>query len=761
MKRFIRNSLLLILPFSLAMMSASAVKAEENRAAEVRPEAAEIIASGSCGQNADFTLDQNGLLKITGSGKVDEQGWWDYNDEIKKVTVSGPSVLGTYLFRGCINLKEAVLGDSVREVGESCFRQDTGNLNESLESVQFGKGIRRIGGGAFSGNNNLKKVVISDLAAWCETDIGYAEETFQSEAVSSPLEYGAELILNGKTVTEVRVPDSVERIGQQAFSHYTYLEKVVIPASVKRIGCMAFAYTPRLSSVKFEGSAPEPEFSFGNGFSYASGIFYGYYLNQMAYYLSEMVSEINIEHPTGDPTYTNRIRYLYSSNYMCSDSEGEDPNEDWPDIFAYKKDELKTYCSDRVKWPEPDADLRAHGACGENMTWALDRKGVLTISGTGVMEHDQYVYQWTDYRTEITKVIIEEGVTSIDPSAFTRCNKMRSIAIPESMKEIKANAFGSSLSSLKYVCYAGSEQEWAKIAIGNTNEALRQATNYYNGEVPEDLDGEVKVTSIEMNMQYEEMPTSSEEEASTLQLRVSLRPKDADPRGVIWESTNPSVASVDQNGLVTAHTYGSVMITARHVTGGGIAYCDLQTRYYDVAGSPDKGDPDYQYFFNPVYWAADNNITKGYGNVYFGPDENCTREQMITFLYRTAGSPKVSGSVSFSDVQKGSYYYNAVLWASQKGITNGYSSGPYKGKFGVGLNVTREDTMTFIYRMAGKPKYSTSKTFKDIAKGRYYYDAVRWAAQNGITNGYSDGTFGVGKDVLRKDIVTFLYRYAE
>ena len=106
------------------------------------------------------------------------------------------------------------------------------------------------------------------------------------------------------------------------------------------------------------------------------------------------------------------------------------------------------------------------------------------------------------------------------------------------------------------------------------------------------------------------------------------------------------------------------------------------------------------------------------------------------------------------------YYTKAVVWAAKNGITKGYSSGPNKGKFGVGLNVTREDTVTFIYRMAGKPAYSTTKSFKDVAKGKYYYDPVRWAAQNKITNGYSDGTFGVGKDVLRKDIVTFLYRYA-
>ena len=277
----------------------------------------------------------------------------------------------------------------------------------------------------------------------------------------------------------------------------------------------------------------------------------------------------------------------------------------------------------------------------------------------------------------------------------------------------------------------------------------------------------ISVTAVTVEPSEKEMPTSQTikekpytiTKASTLQLTAAIEPENATNQDVTWSSNDEAVAAVDENGLVTAHTYGKATITVTTEDGEKTASCQIQTRYHDVAGSPEKGTANYQYFFTPVYWAADKGITKGYANIYFGPDENCTREQMITFLYRTAGSPAVSGSISFSDVKKGSYYYNAVLWAYQNGITKGYSSGPNKGKFGVGLNVTREDTVTFIYRMAGKPSYTTTKNFSDVKKGKYYYDPVRWAAQNGITNGYKDGSFGVGKDVLRKDIVTFLYRY--
>lgn len=286
------------------------------------------------------------------------------------------------------------------------------------------------------------------------------------------------------------------------------------------------------------------------------------------------------------------------------------------------------------------------------------------------------------------------------------------------------------------------------VTIISDNYKDLQAEAVYESAVPE-------AEAVTLDKTSEELVTSHKDTGdSTLQLTAVVTPEQAD-QTVTWTSSDEAVATVDANGLVTALTYGKTVITAKTANGLS-ASCEIQTRYYDVA---DSG----AYWFRHVYWAADHSITKGYDNIYFGPEENCKREQMITFLYREAGSPAVSGTVPFPDVKKGSYYYNAVLWAYKNNITKGYSSGPNKGKFGVGLEVSREDTVTFIYRMAGKPSYSTTKSFTDVKKGAYYYDAVRWAAQNGIANGYSSGPnkgkFGVGFNVLRKDIVTFLSRY--
>ena len=167
----------------------------------------------------------------------------------------------------------------------------------------------------------------------------------------------------------------------------------------------------------------------------------------------------------------------------------------------------------------------------------------------------------------------------------------------------------------------------------------------------------------------------------------------------------------------------------------------------------------YDYFSSAVAWAVGRGITNGDGSVYrFGTGKSCTREDMVTFLWRNAGSPAVSGVTNpFWDVQVGSYYYNAVMWAVKNGITKGVSS----NQFGVGRPVTRGEAVTFLYRAAGEPAASTNSGFYDVPSSQYYAKAVTWAVGKGITNG--DGStvrFNPNGSCLREQIVTFMYRNA-
>ncbi len=165
--------------------------------------------------------------------------------------------------------------------------------------------------------------------------------------------------------------------------------------------------------------------------------------------------------------------------------------------------------------------------------------------------------------------------------------------------------------------------------------------------------------------------------------------------------------------------------------------------------------PAGSYYEDAVNWAVENGITQGTDDTHFSPDDVCTRAQMVTFLWRAAGSPKVeNGKNPFTDVKADAYYYDAVLWAVEKGVTSGTSA----TTFSPDATVTRGQTVTFLYRNAGSPEVSGTMPFTDVETDAYYAKAVQWAVQQKITTGTSETTFSPMSDCTRGQIVTFLYR---
>ena len=167
-----------------------------------------------------------------------------------------------------------------------------------------------------------------------------------------------------------------------------------------------------------------------------------------------------------------------------------------------------------------------------------------------------------------------------------------------------------------------------------------------------------------------------------------------------------------------------------------------------------KDVPVDAYYYEAVKWAAEKGITGGVGNGLFAPNQPCTRAQIVTFLWRAAGSPDPKNMSSFADVPADAFYAKAVAWAVENGITGGTGD----GKFSPDATCTRAQSVTFLYRAAGIPAVSGSAEFGDVATNAYYADAVAWAAKNGITGGIGGGLFGSGNDCTRAQIVTFLYR---
>ena len=174
----------------------------------------------------------------------------------------------------------------------------------------------------------------------------------------------------------------------------------------------------------------------------------------------------------------------------------------------------------------------------------------------------------------------------------------------------------------------------------------------------------------------------------------------------------------------------------------------------EVEISPFSDVSTSAYYYEAVKWAQEKGITGGIGNGLFGPNQPCTRAQIVTFLWRAAGSPEPKSMSSFSDVSADSYYAKAVAWAVENGITTGTGD----GKFSPDATCTREQAVAFLYRASGSPAVSGGSAFSDVAANAYYADAVAWAEKNGVTGGIGGGLFGSGNTCTRAQIVTFLYR---
>ena len=167
--------------------------------------------------------------------------------------------------------------------------------------------------------------------------------------------------------------------------------------------------------------------------------------------------------------------------------------------------------------------------------------------------------------------------------------------------------------------------------------------------------------------------------------------------------------------------------------------------FYDV--------PNDAYFYEAVKWAVKSGVTNGLTDTMFGPYESCTRAQIVTFLWRAAGSPEPKTASSFTDVPVSTYYAKAVAWAVENGITNGMT----ETTFAPDATCTRGQSVTFLYR-ALKGTASGSANFTDVKSDAFYADAINWAVANNVTNGTSNTTFSPNADCTRAEIVTFLYR---
>lgn len=246
----------------------------------------------------------------------------------------------------------------------------------------------------------------------------------------------------------------------------------------------------------------------------------------------------------------------------------------------------------------------------------------------------------------------------------------------------------------------------------------------------------------------------------TVKLIAKAIPEGAMLKGMVWSSSNPSVAKVDKNGTVTALKAGTATITVSNVADLK-AVCTITVKKAEdpeVKNNPFVDVKEGSYYYDAVLWAVDKKITSGTTKTTFSPKDDCTRAQVVMFLWRAAGCPTPTIAKNpFTDVSESSRFYEAILWAYENEITKGYSDGTFRPND----TVRRGEYVTLQYRAAGEPEITISENpFVDVTEEKYphYINAIMWALKNGITEGKDATHFLPNENCSRANVVTFLYR---
>lgn len=269
-----------------------------------------------------------------------------------------------------------------------------------------------------------------------------------------------------------------------------------------------------------------------------------------------------------------------------------------------------------------------------------------------------------------------------------------------------------------------------------------------------------KLTVLRRSSSSSSSPTYSvTTPAKTENGSVTISPKNAKQGSTVTITVTPDAGYVlgdlgvtDKNGKTLPLTKKSdTQYTFTMPTGGATVKASFGKDSAGQTGFVDVKDGDY--FYDAVRWAVEKGVTNGTDATHFSPDANCTRAQIVTFLWRAAGSPEPRGVSGFVDVAEDSYYAKAVAWAVEQGITNGTDT----THFSPDASCTRAQSVTFLYRALGQ-KPGGQAAFADVPAESYYADAVAWAAEQGITNGTDATHFSPNAVCTRAQIVTFLYR---
>lgn len=692
---------------------------------------------GTCGPNLQWVFEEDKeTLRISGTGTMTDYPdfnapWRSFISKIKTIvieegvttigscafdsarvsTVEFPSTLvsiGDYAFYWCDELTEITLPDSLQKIGRNAF------YISELSKVTIGAGLKELEPTAFA-IDSMNTFIVSENNKHFSSD---SQGVLYNKAKTKLLHYPAKLnvtytIPNSVTelgayafycvdVSKVTLPSNLEVIGEYCFQG-AYSNTIVLPASLRSVGNEAFAHGRFAAFRVAEGNAQFSNDETGVLFNKEKTFLIRYPINRKGSY----------DVPNG---VTEIAPYAFSNCQLM-------PTITIPEGVTELK-EGTFYNSQYLEKVTLPSTLKTIGT--EAFDYCIRLKDVILPAGLTCIGDSAF-----SACRAFESIDIPDSVETIAPSAFYYCNSMKAISLPKSLKTIGDNAFAecSSLEEITIPNGVTSIEMWAFADCENLKSITLPGTLT---ELGKNIFSNCKALK---HVVY----TGTQEQW--------------DANKTAWYLTG-----------ITLHSplihYGAKGTEAHWVTKGANTYfyCDLcqEAVIGTVPATPFTDVSTGIYYYEPVVWAVENNITTGTSATTFSPDKDCTRGQIVTFLWRACGSPEPTNTThSFTDIQAGAYYYKAVLWAVEKGITTGMTA----TTFAPDKTCTRGQAVTFLWRAQNKPTPTTTENpFTDVAESDYFYAPVLWASENGITTGTSATTFAPAKTCTRAQIVTFLYR---
>ena len=759
------------------------------------------------GDNLSWSLDiETGLMRIEGSGGMKDfsstsvSPWYAYRKYITGIIVGeGVTNIGARAFSDCEALVSADLPESLRLLGTYAFMNCV-----NLKQIVLPEGLDLIHYSVFKGCSALRSVTIysEDCQIYStETTLGNPESTTiygygGSTAQQYAQYYGYDFVeihrlisgecgaqgdnltwtlnLNTNTLTiqgsgdmadyeeetvpwleyreairTLSLPEGITGIGSHAFSTCAELTAPEFPEGLQRLGDFAFFCCTGLSELRLPASLRSIGVSAFDG---CSGL--------TALSLPEGVLRL------GDRSF-----------FGC---EGL-TELTLPGSIAEIGANCFTYCTalQRVRLQEGIPYV------GESMFSGCTALQAVEIPGSAAEIHS---YAFNGCRS-LTEVLLPEGVNAVGSRAFSFCMGLERITLPESLQSLGDRALNvcDHLQTLwipdgvteigEALCWGCDSLRSVRLPTGLETipaQAFAFCPQLETVNFPEGLTSIGAEAFLESGLRPVSLPASLlriDEDAFRNCRNLSALIFQNDSCLVCGLTVDPEEPDEAKQREERPDTLGGSYKTylflrqSNHPDGGaarviqrkyssltqyaadyGYHLCPLDS-FRDVSPSA--------YYAVPVAWAVENGITTGAGSGSFRPKQVCTREQVVTFLWKAAGSPKPTSSQSpFSDVKPGKYYYSAVLWAVERGITSGATA----ASFGVGKPCTREQVVSFLWKALDSPAPAgTESPFTDVKPGKYYFNPVLWAVEHGITSGATPTTFGVGRPCTRAQVVTFLY----